>query len=209
MVENDFPSGRFLFEDEGVDAGGVATAGLGAGEVEAAGDDGVVFTEHADVDIAEIEMAHGLGRAVAVLVAGEDHGEAVLDGFAHEGGLRGVVVAAHEGDDVAAIPRAGLIGEDLANGVFRGLGAECWDEEECDQGKQQRVAGVSCHWVISFDSEGYYVGGGETGMDSPRVDSGSKPQYTLDELLAECGTAAPITEEDRVWLDLEPVGQEL
>jgi antitoxin ChpS len=36
-----------------------------------------------------------------------------------------------------------------------------------------------------------------------------KPKYTLDELLAQCGAQADITEEDRAWLDLPPMGREL
>ena len=36
-----------------------------------------------------------------------------------------------------------------------------------------------------------------------------KPRYTLDELLAQCEPSAAITEEDRAWLDLPPVGREL
>jgi antitoxin ChpS len=37
----------------------------------------------------------------------------------------------------------------------------------------------------------------------------TKPRYTLDELLAQCDSSAAITDEDRVWLDLPPVGREL
>lgn len=36
-----------------------------------------------------------------------------------------------------------------------------------------------------------------------------RPHYTLDELLAQCDTAAEQTEEEREWLDAEPVGREL
>ena len=36
-----------------------------------------------------------------------------------------------------------------------------------------------------------------------------KPSYTLDELLAQCDPAAPISDEERAWLDITPVGQEL
>jgi antitoxin ChpS len=39
-----------------------------------------------------------------------------------------------------------------------------------------------------------------------------KPRYTLDELLAKCDPAADATEmseEDRLWLNLPPVGREL
>jgi len=36
-----------------------------------------------------------------------------------------------------------------------------------------------------------------------------KPRYTLDELLAQCDHSAPITEEDRAWFGLPPVGREL
>ena len=36
-----------------------------------------------------------------------------------------------------------------------------------------------------------------------------KPQYSLEELLAQCNPNAPITEDDRAWLDVKPVGNEL
>jgi antitoxin ChpS len=37
----------------------------------------------------------------------------------------------------------------------------------------------------------------------------TKTRYTLDELLAQCDPAAPVTEEDREWMDTPPVGHEL
>jgi len=37
----------------------------------------------------------------------------------------------------------------------------------------------------------------------------TKPKYTLDELLAECDAPAALTEEDRAWVKLTPVGREL
>jgi antitoxin ChpS len=36
-----------------------------------------------------------------------------------------------------------------------------------------------------------------------------RPKYTLEELLAQCDPDAPITEEERMWMDLEPVGREI
>ena len=36
-----------------------------------------------------------------------------------------------------------------------------------------------------------------------------RPRYTLDELLAECDASAPVSDEDRAWLDSGPVGNEL
>jgi antitoxin ChpS len=36
-----------------------------------------------------------------------------------------------------------------------------------------------------------------------------KPHYTLDELLAQCDGQAPLSEEDREWIDLPSVGREL
>jgi antitoxin ChpS len=36
-----------------------------------------------------------------------------------------------------------------------------------------------------------------------------KPGYTLDELLAQCDAKAPITDEDRSWTEVPPVGREL
>jgi len=41
----------------------------------------------------------------------------------------------------------------------------------------------------------------------------SKPHYTLDELLAQCDPAAPLRgedrDEDKLWIDIAPVGREL
>ncbi len=36
-----------------------------------------------------------------------------------------------------------------------------------------------------------------------------RPRYTLEELLAECDLEAPLTAEDREWLDGPPVGREV
>jgi antitoxin ChpS len=41
------------------------------------------------------------------------------------------------------------------------------------------------------------------------VEPQTKPHYTLDELLAQCDAKAPITDEDRTWVDIAPVGHEL
>lgn len=41
------------------------------------------------------------------------------------------------------------------------------------------------------------------------VDPHTRPNYTLDELLAQCDSQADITAEDRAWLDDEPTGREL
>jgi antitoxin ChpS len=37
----------------------------------------------------------------------------------------------------------------------------------------------------------------------------AKPQYTLDELLAQCDANAPPSEEDRAWIDSPSFGKEL
>ena len=36
-----------------------------------------------------------------------------------------------------------------------------------------------------------------------------RPKYTLKQLLAECNPDAPLTEEDKAWLNMPPVGREL
>jgi len=41
------------------------------------------------------------------------------------------------------------------------------------------------------------------------VESPRKPHYTLAELLAECDPMAPLTDEDRAWLNSTPAGREL
>ncbi len=37
----------------------------------------------------------------------------------------------------------------------------------------------------------------------------ARPRYTLDELLAQCEDKAPISVEDREWLNAAPAGREL
>jgi antitoxin ChpS len=44
------------------------------------------------------------------------------------------------------------------------------------------------------------------------VQTRPKPRYTLEELLAKCGPASAdeeMSEEDRIWINLPPVGREL
>ncbi len=41
------------------------------------------------------------------------------------------------------------------------------------------------------------------------VEPTPRPHYSLDELLAQCDESVEISEEDRAWLDSEPVGREL
>lgn len=41
------------------------------------------------------------------------------------------------------------------------------------------------------------------------VDPQPRPHYTLGELLAQCGGAAQLTDEDRTWLDEKTLGDEL
>lgn len=41
------------------------------------------------------------------------------------------------------------------------------------------------------------------------VDPKVKRRYTLDELLAQCDLNAPLSEEDRLWVDTPPIGREL
>ena len=41
------------------------------------------------------------------------------------------------------------------------------------------------------------------------VEPKPRKRYSLDELLAQCDASAEINEEDRAWLDDEPVGREL
>lgn len=37
----------------------------------------------------------------------------------------------------------------------------------------------------------------------------TRPQYSLEELLAQCDETAPAAAGDRAWLDAQPVGHEL
>jgi len=36
-----------------------------------------------------------------------------------------------------------------------------------------------------------------------------KPRYTLEDLLAQCNAETPIPSEDRQWIEMGPVGDEL
>ncbi len=41
------------------------------------------------------------------------------------------------------------------------------------------------------------------------VEPEARPRYKLEELLAQCDTSAPLSAEDREWLDAPLVGDEL
>ena len=41
------------------------------------------------------------------------------------------------------------------------------------------------------------------------VEAPRRPRYTLDELLEQCDPNAPLSDEDRAWLNLKAVGKEL
>jgi antitoxin ChpS len=41
------------------------------------------------------------------------------------------------------------------------------------------------------------------------VEPPRRPHYTLDELLEQCDPNAPLSEEDRAWINLRPMGKEL
>ena len=49
------------------------------------------------------------------------------------------------------------------------------------------------------------------GVDGGRlvVEPRQRRRYSLEELLEECDPTAPLTSEDRQWLDVPPVGNEL
>jgi len=40
------------------------------------------------------------------------------------------------------------------------------------------------------------------------VEPQPRPRYTLAELMEQCDLSAPMTDEDRAWLDVAPVGRE-
>ena len=43
----------------------------------------------------------------------------------------------------------------------------------------------------------------------PKLDRGTRPRYTLAELLAASDYSQPLSDEDREWLDAQAVGGEL
>jgi antitoxin ChpS len=61
--------------------------------------------------------------------------------------------------------------------------------------------------ILNLQS-GTTVGGA---VDNGRliIEPQPKPIYSLEELLAQCNPNSPITEDDHVWLDVKPVGNEL
>lgn len=117
--------------------------------MEVSGHDRVFGAEHANVKVAEIQMAHGFRGGILPLIAGENHLVAVLDRFADEGGLHGIVITVHEVDDVAAIPRAYLIAENLADGVFRRLcvKSRAGEEQKSEQRGKQMTDPSMLHWA--------------------------------------------------------------
>ena len=53
--------------------------------------------------------------------------------------------------------------------------------------------------VVGIDVEG----------ESLVIRSQKRPRYKLDELLAQCDTETPLSDEDRRWIDLPSAGDEL
>lgn len=59
-----------------------------------------------------------------------------------------------------------------------------------------------------------HMGVGQTvsiGIEGARLvlEPRRRPKYTLDELLSQCDFSLPAADEDREWLDVPPVGEEL
>src|SRR3954471_20908166 len=104
VVEDDLPAAAGFLEDEREDSGGVSASGCAARKAVVAGDGGEVCVERVHFEISEGELAHLLFACEGVLIAGENVCVSVLDGFADEDGRGGIVVAAHEGDHIAAVP---------------------------------------------------------------------------------------------------------
>jgi len=46
-------------------------------------------------------------------------------------------------------------------------------------------------------------------MKNPRKVPKKRPPYTLEQLLSQCDPRAPLSEEDRLWLNDLPFGREL
>lgn len=121
MVKDNLPSRWFLFEYKREDSRRIAATSLAAGEMEVTGDHRVILPQHANLKAAEFQLAHGLARRIASLIAREDHLIAMLDRFADEGCLRRIVVTTHKRDNVTPIPGAHLIGQNLTDGILARL----------------------------------------------------------------------------------------
>lgn len=110
------PAFTFSFKYERKNAADIAAACRCAGEVKFAGDYSVVPAEHFDGKVGEVEGSHGFACGVALFISIEDRLIPMGDSFADESGLWRVLIAAHEGVDVALVPSGLLIGQDLLDG---------------------------------------------------------------------------------------------
>jgi len=79
----DFHPRAFLFKDQGKLPGSVSTAGCGTGEMKCSGHHGMLQAEHANIQIAEIQMAIAW-RRVTALVSGKGSCITVFNGLADE-----------------------------------------------------------------------------------------------------------------------------
>jgi hypothetical protein len=104
VIEDDLPASAGLLEDEREDAGSIPATDCAACQVEATGDGGEVRVEPMYFELTEGELAHLFFAREGFLITGEDVCVSMLNGFADEGGGRGILVAVHEGDDIAAVP---------------------------------------------------------------------------------------------------------
>jgi len=133
MVKSDFPLAVLPTEDEAEVAADWPSARGVAVEMPIGRDHGDVFVQDVDGEIGEGEMAHGVGGWIFFLIAGEELGAALEDGFADEDAVFGV--GGDEGGDVAFVPGIDLGGEDgfdvgLGVGGMKGEGQEKGEEEQ-------------------------------------------------------------------------------
>jgi hypothetical protein len=130
--------------------------------VEATGDGGEVRVEPMYFELTEGELAHLFFAREGFLITGEDVCVSMLNGFADEGGGRGILVAVHEGDDIAAVPGIDLRVKHTADCSFilRCSVSDAAEEKGEEERERDRAMWVDAHMFCS-NCLGFlfYVGG--------------------------------------------------
>jgi len=142
VVDDDLPAVVSIFEDEREQTFGVATIFFAAFKMVFANDDGEVFVERMDLEIAVSEGAHGCFVGIVVFVFVEQPGKTTGDLMRDEEGVGRVFIAAGKGREVAIVPGVLLRDEDfddvqlLARGRVKGVGVLPMKGDRYEEGEQ-------------------------------------------------------------------------
>ena len=133
MVENDFPAFAGLVEKKREYSVRIAAGAGSAVEMKSSQDPGVIRPDRMNLNIGKAQRAHFLARWVSLDVIRENLGVPFGHRRANESSRLGIIVALHEGGNVAAIPGRDLIVENLAYLGLRRSGQERNGEEQAEQ----------------------------------------------------------------------------